>query len=59
MKRLRNGRRTGRACIHYLIKWVGAQWEGHDTWEPFENLQAPRVKAMLSEFNKAKRVARE
>ena len=25
MKRLRDGQRTGRACIHYRIKWVGAQ----------------------------------
>ena len=32
-----------------------AQWVGHDTWEPLENLQAPRVKAMVSEYNKAKR----
>ena len=25
-------------------------------WEPLENLQAPRVKAMVSAFNAAKRV---
>ena len=41
-----------------LYKWAGAQWEGHDTWEPLENLQAPRVRAMVSEYNKNKRVAR-
>ena len=58
MKRLRNGRRTGPACVHYKVQWKGAQWEGHDTWEPLENLQAPRVKAMVAAFNKAKRVAR-
>ena len=44
--------------VHYKVKWAGAQWEGHDTWEPLENLQAPRVKAMVSEYNKNKRVAR-
>ena len=59
MKRLRNGQRTGKACVHYKVKWAGAQWEGHDTWEPLENLQAPRVKKMVSEYNRAKRVARE
>ena len=58
MKRLRNGHRTGKPCVHYKVKWVGAQWEGHDTWEPLENLQSERVKAMVSEYNKAKRVAR-
>ena len=58
MKRLRNGQRTGKPCVHYKVKWAGAQWEGHDTWEPLENLQAPRVKAMVSEYNKHKRVAR-
>ena len=41
MKRLRNGQRTGKPCVHYKVKWAGAQWEGHDTWEPLENLQAP------------------
>ena len=56
--RLRNGQRTGKPCVHYKVKWAGAQWEGHDTWEPLENLQAPRVKAMVSEYNKNKRVAR-
>ena len=58
MKRLRNGARTGRACVHYRVQWAGRQWEGQDTWEPLESLQAPRVKAMVSEFNKTKRVAR-
>ena len=58
MKRLRNGQRTGKPCVHYKVKWAGAQWEGHDTWEPLENLQAPPVKAMVSEYNKNKRVAR-
>lgn len=58
MKRLRNGHRTGKPCVHYKVKWAGAQWEGHDTWEPLENLQVPRVKAMVSEYNKHKRVAR-
>ena len=58
MKRVRDGSRTGKPCVHYKVKWAGAQWEGCDTWEPLENLQAPRVKAMVSEFNKAKRVAR-
>ena len=37
MKRLRDGRRTGQQCMHYKVKWAGAQWEGHDTWEPLEN----------------------
>ena len=59
MKRLRNGQRTGTPGVHYKVKWAGAQWEGHDTWEStLENLQAPRVKAMASEYNKNKRVAR-
>jgi hypothetical protein len=31
MKRLRNGQRTGKPCVHYKVKWAGAQWEGHDT----------------------------
>lgn len=55
MKRLCNGQRTGNPCVHYRVKWAGAQWDGHDTWEPLENLQAKRVKALVSEFNKAKR----
>ena len=38
------------------MEWDG--FPGEDTWEPLENLQAPRVKAMVSEYNKAKRVAR-
>ena len=59
MKRLVGGKRTGRACVHYKVKWAGAQWENHDTWEPLENLLAPRVKAMASAFNAAKRVRRE
>ena len=59
MKRLVGGKRTGRACVHYKVKWAGAQWENHDTWEPLENLLAPRVKAMVSAFNAAKRVRRE
>ena len=58
MKRLRNGVRTGKACVHYRVKWAGAQYEGQDTWEPLESLQAPRVKMMVSAFNQAKRVAR-
>ena len=24
---------------HYLVEWAGAQWEGHDTWEPVDQLQ--------------------
>ena len=55
MKRLVNGARRGRPCVHYKVKWAGAQWEGHNTWEPLENLQAPSVKAMLGEYNKAQR----
>jgi hypothetical protein len=55
MKRLLNGQRTGKPCVHYKVKWAGAQWDGHDTWEPCEALQAPRVKAMLIEYNAAKR----
>ena len=51
MKRLVNGQRTGRACVHYKIEWAGQQWVGHDTWEPLESLQAPIVKAMISAFN--------
>ena len=31
------------------------QWVGQDTWEPLENLQAPRVKAMVAEYNRGKR----
>jgi hypothetical protein len=58
MKRLRNGQRTGKPCVHYKVKWAGAQWDGHDTWEPCENLQAPRVKAMVTEYNAAKRAKR-
>ena len=60
MQRLTGGKRTGRPCVHYKVRWAGARWLGHDTWEPLENLQAPRVKAMVSEYNRqAKRVWRE
>ena len=58
MQRLTGGKRTGRPCVHYKVRWAGARWLGHDTWEPLENLQAPRVKAMVSEYNRqAKRVS--
>ena len=55
MKRLCNGQRTGRACVHYKVQWAGERWRGHDTWEPLEHLQAERVKAMITEYNRAKR----
>ena len=52
MKRLRNGSRTGKLCMHYKIEWEGERWVGKDTWEPHENLQGPLVKALINEFNK-------
>ena len=55
MKRLVNGQRTGKACVHYKIEWAGEQWAGHDTWEALESLQQPRVKEMVSAFNKRAR----
>ena len=55
MKRLVNGHRTGKACVHYKIEWAGQQWMGHDTWEALESLQQPRVKEMVSAFNKRAR----
>ena len=55
MKRLCDGKRTGKPCVHYRVQWAGQQWVGHDTWEPLESLQAPRVKALVSDYNKAKR----
>ena len=38
MKRLVNGRRCGKACVHYRIEWAGEQWKGQDTWEPLDSL---------------------
>ena len=55
MKRLVNGRRCGKACVHYRIGWAGEQWKGQDTWEPLDSLQASRVKEMISAFNKRRR----
>ena len=55
MKRLVNGRRCGKACVHYRIEWAGEQWKGQDTWEPLDSLQASRVKEMISAFNKRRR----
>ena len=55
LKRLIDGHRTGPSCVHYKIRWKGAQYVGHDTWEPLENLQAPHVKALIRTFNKAER----
>ena len=55
MKRMRGGQRTGKPCMHYRVEWAGERWVGHDTWEPLESLQAPRVKAMVNEFNREKR----
>ena len=43
------------SCMHYRIEWAGERWVGHDTWEPLESLQTPRVKAMVNEFNQGKR----
>ena len=38
----------------FRIRWKG-YGRDHDTWEPLENLQAPRVKAMVAEYNRAQR----
>ena len=57
MKRLCNGQRVGKACVHYKIEWAGQQWVGHDTWEPLDSLQAPRVKEMISAYNKRLRAS--
>ena len=40
----------------YRIRWAGAQYMvGHGTWEPLDNLQALRVKALVGEYNEAQR----
>ena len=43
--------RSSKKCMHYLVEWEGEQWVGHDTWEPLDRLQAPRVKALVNAFN--------
>ena len=36
-------KRSGKKSVHYLIEWAGAQWVGHDTWEPVDQLQGECV----------------
>ena len=43
--------RTGKKCMHYLVEWAGAQWLGHDTWEPVDQLQGSHVKDLINAFN--------
>ena len=47
----RTRQRTGKRCVHYLVEWAGEQWVGHDTWEPIDQLQGERVKAMVNAYN--------
>ena len=51
-------RRSGKKSVHYLIEWAGAQWVGHDTWEPVDQLQGERVKALVNEYNEKLRAAK-
>ena len=44
-------RRTGSKCVHYLVEWAGAQWKGHDTWEPVDQLQGSHVKGLINTYN--------
>jgi len=37
----------GKPCVHYLVRWAGQQYVGHDSWEPLDHLQASHVKAMV------------
>ena len=48
----------GKKSVHYLIEWAGAQWVGHDTWEPVDQLQGERVKALVNEYNEKLRAAK-
>ena len=44
-------RRSGKPCVHHLVQWTGAQWAGHDTWEPVDQLQGTQVKTLLNTCN--------
>ena len=50
-------RRSGNPCVHYLVEWAGAQWVGHDTWEPVDQLQGIHVKGLINAFNVKLRAA--
>ena len=48
---VRGTRGTGKRCVHYLVEWAGAQWVGHDTWEPVGQLQGSHVKGLINAYN--------
>ena len=41
----------GRQMRPLPVEWAGAQWEGHDTWEPVDQLQGSHVKGLINAYN--------
>jgi hypothetical protein len=39
------------AAVHERGRSAGAQWLGHDTWEPVDQLQSSHVKDLINAFN--------
>ena len=55
LRRMVDGERKGKPCVHYRVQWEGYDDPLSDTWEPLENLQAERIKRMINELNASKR----
>ena len=44
-------RRTGGKCVHYRVGVCAVGREGHDTWEPADQLQGSHVKGLINAYN--------
>ena len=44
-------RRTGGKCVHYRVGGCAVGREGHDTWEPADQLQGSHVKGLINAYN--------